>query len=211
MEQYIQYITMSVIISVVLYLIFYREEQIEHFQMNIFKKDAHNIYDTFYSELYDELFLSDLKNVYEAQMIKELTFKQLAKKDIRILDLGCGTGRHLRLFDREGYNVTGVDNSNAMIQKANKNTANAHLVQGDFLKSSLFKSRRFTHIVCLFFTIYYINNPKQLFRNCNKWLLPKGYLCVHLVNKKKFDPVLEKASSLIPLYNPQHGLNKQKN
>jgi hypothetical protein len=34
-------------------------------------------------------------------------------------------------------------------------------------------------------------------------LRPGGYFCLHVVHKKKFDPVLEKASGLIPTYNPQ--------
>ena len=28
-------------------------------------------------------------------------------------------------------------------------------------------------------------------------------MCIHLIHRDKFDPILEKSSSLIPLYNPQ--------
>lgn len=38
----------------------------------------------------------------------------------RILDLGCGTGFHSRLFARAGYPVTGMDRSESMLVQARK-------------------------------------------------------------------------------------------
>ena len=73
----------------------------------------------------------------------------------------------------------------------------------DFMKRELFEPLSLTHITCFFYTIYYIEDPALLFQNVNTWLKHDGVFCVHLVDKRKFDPVLEKASSLIPLYNPQ--------
>ena len=48
-----------------------------------------------------------------------------------------------------------------------------------------------------------------MFKNFNYWLKPKGYLILHLIHRNKFDPVLEKASSLIPLFNPQKNTDKR--
>jgi SAM-dependent methyltransferase len=45
---------------------------------------------------------------------KEIKFN----KNIRILDIGCGTGRHSLELARRGYNVTGFDLSPSMIEKA---------------------------------------------------------------------------------------------
>jgi len=39
-------------------------------------------------------------------------------KDHRILDMGCGTGRHALELGRRGYHVTGVDLSDGMLQQA---------------------------------------------------------------------------------------------
>ena len=39
-------------------------------------------------------------------------------KKLKILDIGCGTGRHSIELAQRGYNVTGVDLSNSMLKKA---------------------------------------------------------------------------------------------
>ena len=43
-------------------------------------------------------------------------------KDLKILDIGCGTGRHSIELAKRGYHVTGVDLSDSMLQKAQENT-----------------------------------------------------------------------------------------
>jgi len=45
---------------------------------------------------------------------KELNYN----KSLRILDVGCGTGRHSIDMTKRGYNVTGIDLSEAQIEKA---------------------------------------------------------------------------------------------
>ena len=36
----------------------------------------------------------------------------------------------------------------------------------------------------------------QFFQNCINWLRPGGYLVLHLVNRDKFDPILNTADPL---------------
>ncbi len=52
-------------------------------------------------------------------------------KNCKILDIGCGTGRHAIELSIRGYNVTGVDLSESMIEKAREKAAN-HDLNVDF-------------------------------------------------------------------------------
>lgn len=47
---------------------------------------------------------------------KEISFN----KEVRILDIGCGTGRHSIELASRGYHVTGIDLSPSMVKKANE-------------------------------------------------------------------------------------------
>tara|TARA_B100000575_G_C23143782_1_gene666951 strand:- start:10784 stop:11713 length:930 start_codon:yes stop_codon:yes gene_type:complete len=170
------------------------------------KEHFTNIYDKFYSKVYDTLFNSDLKNEFELYNIQAYTIKNstyFKPNQVRILDIGCGTGKHLSILKREKVDCVGMDKSMKMLQVARKLEPTIPLVKGDFHTKSTFKNREFSHIICMFYTIYYSEYPDKIFRNANFWLQPNGFFCVHLVNKDKFDPVLESSSKLIPLFNPQ--------
>ena len=180
------------------------EFNIEGFTVESVKEHYSDIYDSFYSKIYNQLFNSDLKNEFEIYNIKRFALDNFKPKNtIKVLDAGCGIGSHLKIFDKYKFKCIGLDKSVHMLKKASKFNPGIPLVKGDFHNKSVFKKREFTHITCLFYTIYYSDNPDKVFRNFNYWLKPKGYLCVHIIEPKKFDPILEKASKLIPLFNPQ--------
>ena len=60
---------------------------------------------------------------------KEIEYNQEAK----ILDIGCGTGRHSIELSKRGYSVTGVDLSESMLKLA-RDKASAQNLQIDFQK-----------------------------------------------------------------------------
>jgi SAM-dependent methyltransferase len=53
------------------------------------------------------------------------------KKDVKILDIGCGTGRHALELTRRGYAVVGVDLSESLLQRA-REKAVEHGLRVDF-------------------------------------------------------------------------------
>lgn len=54
-------------------------------------------------------------------------------KDLKIIDVGCGTGRHSIELTRRGYDVTGIDLSGSLLKKAKEKARRDHL-QIDFLE-----------------------------------------------------------------------------
>lgn len=208
----ISIIVFSILVLVFFYGIFKKPSSksraIEHF--NSGNKINQKIYDTFYAGIYDQLFYSRLKTEYEMVQMHELTLKNWRKSPVKILDAGCGTGQHITILNRYKYPTVGIDKSKAMLKKAQKKNTKNKFVLGDFSKKKHFKSQEFSHIMCLFFTIYYQKDLEKVFKTFNYWLKPNGILVLHLINRQKFDPVLERSSSLIPFFNPQKNTKTRK-
>ena len=87
---------------------------------------------------YEELF-TNYANQYEKESFAQGTLGEVDffekeigyDKSARILDVGCGTGRHAVELAKRGYSVMGVDLSENMLNKA-RNQARANGVQVDF-------------------------------------------------------------------------------
>jgi cyclopropane fatty-acyl-phospholipid synthase-like methyltransferase len=75
---------------------------------------------------------------------------------------------------------------NISMKKFSLNT----LIKGDVMKSHLFIYHSFTHILCLYFTVYYFKNKTIFFENVYDWLKPGGVFILHLVNRDKFNSAL---------------------
>ena len=163
---------------------------------NFLFKQGNAIYDDFYANIYDYLVFSHIKNDYEIGTITNNTV--LNEKSI-IADIGCGTGHHVADLGSRNLDVIGIDISPSMIKKAKEEHPNiaSNFRVGDGLNGTLFKDNSLTHILCLYFTIYYMKNKMLFFNNCMNWLMPGGYLIVHLVDKYDFDPILPPGN---PLY-----------
>jgi SAM-dependent methyltransferase len=157
-------------------------------------KSGPDIYDDFYSDIYDYLVFNNLKDDYEVGYIINNTSPSSQSK---ILDIGCGTGHHVSYLGAKGLDVLGIDISPSMIEKAKTNFPDYKFNVGDALNNHLFESNSFTHILCMYFTIYYFKDKAQFFNNCFKWLMPGGYLIVHLVEREHFDPILPPGNPLL--------------
>uniref|UniRef100_A0A6C0AZT6 Methyltransferase domain-containing protein n=1 Tax=viral metagenome TaxID=1070528 RepID=A0A6C0AZT6_9ZZZZ len=159
-------------------------------------KTGPEVYDDFYSDIYDQLVFSTLKDDYE---IGEIINKTKPTQESIILDIGSGTGHHVHSLNKKGYKAIGVDASFPMIKKAKENYPDYDFEHGDILNAMMFQPSSFTHILCLYFTLYYIKDKKQFFNNCMNWLMPGGSLVVHVVNRDQFDPILPPANPLLML------------
>ena len=157
-------------------------------------KQGNDVFDEFYANIYDYLIFSEVKNDYEIGTIINTTAPTQTSV---IADIGCGTGRHVAKLSEKNLKVIGVDISPLMIKKAKENYPDASFKVGDALDKGLFKMQSLTHILCLHFTLYYFKDKRYFFDNAMDWLIPGGYLIVHIVDRETFDPILPTGN---PLY-----------
>jgi 2-polyprenyl-3-methyl-5-hydroxy-6-metoxy-1,4-benzoquinol methylase len=159
----------------------------EGFKLRHVEKNNDNLYDNFYSEIYDHLAFSDIRNDFEVGEI--INHTQPTQHSI-ILDIGCGTGNIVNRFKQKGFNIYGVDQSQDMINMSMKKYSLNTIIKGNVMQPHLFIYHSFTHIFCLYFTIYYFKNKTAFFENVYDWLKPGGIFILHLVNRDKFSAVL---------------------
>ena len=157
-------------------------------------KQGNDVYDDFYVDIYDYLVFNSIKNDYEIGTIINDTSPVSTSI---IADIGCGTGHHVAGLASKNLNVIGVDISPSMIKKAKEDYPSYDFKVGNAIDNGLFKMNSLTHVLCLYFTIYYFKDKRHFFDNCMDWLMPGGYLIVHLVNRETFDPILPSGN---PLY-----------
>ena len=171
------------------------EDSKETMQSEKYKIVKNNdIYDDFYVDVYDQLVYSDNKNQFEITEVKART--NLDENSV-VLDVGSGTGRHCKLLKDIGCKCVGIDKSGSMIKKARANNPGIKFVKDNVLKTMTFQGNSFTHITVFYFTLYYIKEKLQFFKNAYHWLKPGGFLVIHLVNKHKFDPIIPAGDPLI--------------
>jgi len=172
---------------------------------NFIIKEGNDIYDKFYVDIYEDLVFSKIKNDYE---VGEIIGATKPTEESILLDIGSGTGRHVAAFAKNGIKTIGIDSSPAMVEKKKKKYPALEFKVGDATEYTEFQPNTFTHITCLYFTIYYIENKLQFFKNCYEWLMPGGYLAIHLVNRDRFDPILPAGDPLV-IVSPQKYAKKR--
>lgn len=109
-----------------------------------------------YSDSYDALYAD---KDYEAECdLVEKIFRRTDRPVRSLLDLGCGTGRHSVEFARRGYEVVGVDLSEAMLERARRRAVDvapgsATFLRGDIQTIGL--DRRFDAVLSMFAVVGY--------------------------------------------------------
>lgn len=112
----------------------------------------------------------------------------LNKKRLEIIDLGCGGGDLAFCLAQDGYKVTGIDQSQKMIDVAEKRRlesskniqSRVRFLRGAVEKMNL--GKKFDVVTAMGF-IGYLPNDKILFDVANKLLKPNGYLLISCRNR----------------------------
>lgn len=122
------------------------------------KRDAPSL---LYSDLarYYDLIYSWKDYSSEVRFLKRLIASGKKSDGNELLDVGCGTGRHIALL-ADSFRCTGLDLSNEMLRVARMNVKGATFVNGNMFSFRLRK--KFDVILCLFSAIAYAKTDGQL-------------------------------------------------
>lgn len=153
------------------------------------------IYDGFYSEIYDKINKTESRMKTELSIIVNLT--QADPNHSVILEIGSGTGYAVNELTEMGYKAFGVDRSRPMIEYSENKFPQSNYKCGNVEEPILFEKNTFTHMLCLYYTVYHFKDKVSFFRNCFHWLQTGGYLIIHLVDPDTFDPTVPGAKHII--------------
>lgn len=173
-----------------------------------------HIYDTFYSYMYRRLVHDATRPRVRREVNIVLKHTRLGRTQSPIiLDVGCGVGSHLALLSSsklpQSTRLVGLDQSEPMLVQTKKTIAQkkhqvkhirqtpVRLIRGDFESIAIFESQSVTHITAFYFSLYYASDVYKTLDTWISWLKPGGYMCLHLVDPAKFDPVLDVANPFV--------------
>ena len=116
-----------------------------------------------YGKYYDIIY-ADKDYEKECDFLEEIFRKYSTFMPHRILDGGCGTGSHAVPLAKRGYEITGIDLSEEMInvakEKAKRNGANIEFQTMDLRTFQL--NKKFDAAICMFAVINYLTNNNDL-------------------------------------------------
>ncbi len=124
------------------------------------------LWEMFYHCMFDE------ESFIQAQeQVPELL--ALIGNDInRVLDLGCGPGRHCLALAKMGYDVTGIDTSEFLLSRA-KDKADEYNLSINFIRTNMLDycaEKKFDLIINMFNSFGYFDNQED-----NQMLVNKSY------------------------------------
>jgi SAM-dependent methyltransferase len=117
----------------------------------------------------------------------------------RLLDVGCGAGRALRLAADRGANVTGIDAAPAMLEYARRRVPDARLVQGE-LQMLPFADDAFDAVTG-FNSFQYAADPVAALREATRVTAPSGRIVVMVWSPAEMcelAPHLQSLGALLP-------------
>ena len=109
-----------------------------------------NFYETRAKEYFQATYATNMQSLWD-KLIQKLPVSA------SLLDLGCGSGRDLRHFSCEGFNVVGIDYSYSMLKLA-KEFSKGPVICGDFFHLP-FKDRSFDAVWAI---ASFVHTPRYL-------------------------------------------------
>ncbi|UCG69085.1 MAG: methyltransferase domain-containing protein [Thermoplasmata archaeon] len=106
------------------------------------------------------------------------------EENMKILDIGCGTGNFEELLSRTNENISliGLDNSSNMLKIAKKKDTSANFLKGDILRLP-FKDDFLDCITCMGVLSAFNGSPNQAIKEIVRVLKLKGQLFITTMDK----------------------------
>jgi ubiquinone/menaquinone biosynthesis C-methylase UbiE len=95
----------------------------------------------------------------EVRTLRGLIQKYKEASGKRLLDVACGTGKHIKYLRKE-FNCTGVDSSAKMLAVARNNAAGVRFVRGNMVDFDL--REQFDVVLCLFSSLGYLKTKSEI-------------------------------------------------
>jgi len=114
--------------------------------------------------------------------------KNNLKSEGLILDLACGTGRHIVPLSKEGYNIVGLDVSASLLKIAKNRERNNKLVRAD-MRFLPFKPDTFSAALSMDTSFGYLFSERddlQTLNELNYTVTEGGMLIIDVFNREKF-------------------------
>jgi SAM-dependent methyltransferase len=134
-----------------------------------------------------EILVSEEEYVPEAEFVKKMIRKYKKTSGDELLDVGCGAGHH-HLFLKDDYKVTGVDQSEKMLELAKKRNPEVEYHRGDMRTFQL--NRKFDVVMAMDMLMYNLtySDLEKTLSNFSSHLVPGGVLIFFVENiKEKFE------------------------
>ncbi len=126
---------------------------------NVLEKQGEDIMYKDLAKYYDQIY-SDAKDYREeSEIIKDLVNEYKVNFGNALLDVGCGTGMHLKYL-KDSFRCTGTDVNEQMLEVARRNVTDVGLVEADIVNMNL--GVKFDVITCLFGAIGYTKTYQNL-------------------------------------------------
>ncbi len=125
----------------------------------IFDKNTANSYDSWYRSL---------RGIAIDKALEQLILSLLDPKPReRVLDIGCGTGNHLLILSKLGLDVSGIDASSHMIEKAKKRLGHCCTLKKAMAEDLPFDDNEFDLAVFIN-TLEYLDDPLKALREAGR-------------------------------------------
>lgn len=137
-----------------------------------------------FEKWFDDLYLQlySHRNDDDAKKQIQLIIKTInPSKSEKILDLGCGEGRHCKIFQNKGYSVEGIDLSKILINSGKNKNPDVNIKIGDMRKIE----GKYHLILSLFTSFGYFETDEEnleIIKSVSNALLPHGYYWLDFLN-----------------------------